>query len=149
MCCSLYSSVCSLHSCKVSLGPPILGPKSCRKPVTMLFVRNVLLRCSVPSYWMHLKLFEVYSCRWLWEQWQHVNPPESKIPQLSWCIKRIYWHCRHRVQDLSVAVCKLTIYGQSKCFGGKMAVGTEWCCQQMPTLWVGATKLKGPDNWKF
>jgi len=32
----------------VSLGPPIPGPKSCWKPVTMLFAMNVLERYSVP-----------------------------------------------------------------------------------------------------
>lgn len=48
MCCSLYPSVCSLHSCKVSLGPTIPGPGNSREPVTMLIVRNVSERYSVP-----------------------------------------------------------------------------------------------------
>lgn len=78
MCCSLLSSACLLHSCKVSLGPAIPGPPQKKlqgSPVTMLFVRNgMLLRCSVPSYWTHLKVFEVYSCRWLRKRWQRINP---------------------------------------------------------------------------
>lgn len=65
----------------------------------------VLLRCYAPSYWTHVKVFEVYSCRWLRKPRRRINPfkmttsatlavHKDNLLPLGGTVCRIYWRLR-------------------------------------------------------